>query len=92
MPKTTVKGAAIFTIYGHLDTATVLPGRGVKAGQQIAISDNSGRSTGPHLHFEVIYSRKKVDPAKINDAPRTDPMIFFNSRFERNGKKLPSTS
>ena len=91
-PKSTLQGAAIYTIYAHLRRATVLSGRGVKAGQQIAISDNSGRSTGPHLHFEVIYSKKRIDPSNIDDAPRTDPMIFFNSRFKRNGRKLPSTS
>ena len=93
-PVDTVKGTKIYTIYAHLDSATVLNSNGVKAGQQIGISDNTGRSTGPHLHFEVIYTTKKItqDTGGLNDAPRTDPMIFLNSRFIRNNKKLPSQS
>lgn len=54
-----------WTIYAHLHgtTVSVKEGDEVIAGQMIALSDNSGFSTGPHLHFEVRDpSGKKVDP------------------------------
>ncbi len=43
----------IETVYWHLMSHIVLPGDTVIAGQQIAISDNTGYSEGPHLHFQV---------------------------------------
>ena len=41
------------TVYGHLDKITVEPGDVVHRGQEIGLLGNSGRSTGPHLHYEV---------------------------------------
>jgi murein DD-endopeptidase MepM/ murein hydrolase activator NlpD len=41
------------TVYGHLDKITVEPGDVVHRGQEIGTLGNSGRSTGPHLHYEV---------------------------------------
>jgi murein DD-endopeptidase MepM/ murein hydrolase activator NlpD len=41
------------TVYGHLDTISVKAGDLVQRGQQIGLLGNSGRSTGPHLHYEV---------------------------------------
>lgn len=40
-------------LYGHLSGSNVKPGQRVRAGQRIAQSGNSGRSTGAHLHFEI---------------------------------------
>ncbi|MDI9355307.1 MAG: LysM peptidoglycan-binding domain-containing M23 family metallopeptidase [Cyanobium sp. MAG06] len=42
------------TLYGHMSSLIVSTGQYVKQGQIIGYSGNSGRSTGPHLHFEII--------------------------------------
>ncbi|HHY79163.1 MAG TPA: peptidoglycan DD-metalloendopeptidase family protein, partial [Thermoanaerobacter sp.] len=53
----------ISTIYGHLSEAKVEKGQVVKGGDVIGLSGNTGRSTGPHLHFEVRKNGEPVDPA-----------------------------
>ena len=51
------------TIYGHIDSATVVKGQHVLAGDEIAKMGNRGFSTGPHCHFEVwLNGSQKVDP------------------------------
>ena len=50
------------TIYGHLDEYLVKRGQKVKRGELIAYSGNSGRSTAPHLHYEISKNGKKVNP------------------------------
>jgi len=52
----------IQTKYGHNSINFVKEGEYVKRGQVIALIGSSGRSTGPHLHFEVIYQGRSVDP------------------------------
>lgn len=47
------QGEPLFTIYAHLDEATVEEGDLVMAGEQIGRVGNTGHTTGPHLHFEV---------------------------------------
>ncbi|KAI9129597.1 D-alanyl-D-alanine carboxypeptidase family protein [Acaryochloris sp. CCMEE 5410] len=52
------------TVYGHLSTTNVKIGDPVKKGQVIALSGNSGRTTGPHLHFEIRDpSNQRLNPA-----------------------------
>ncbi len=48
--------------YAHLQKISVKPGDNVVRGQVIGTLGNSGRSTGPHLHYEVIHRNKTVDP------------------------------
>lgn len=50
------------TVYSHLDKVVAMPGRRVNRGDIIAFSGNSGLSFAPHLHYEVRYRGKAVDP------------------------------
>ena len=55
------------TRYAHLKSIGVAEGMKVKRGECIGISGNSGRSSGPHLHYEVIYKDRHVNPANYYD-------------------------
>jgi murein DD-endopeptidase MepM/ murein hydrolase activator NlpD len=55
-------GNGYSTRYGHNDKITVKVGDAVKKGQIIAKMGSTGRSTGPHVHFEVLHKGKQVDP------------------------------
>ena len=55
-------GYGIETWYGHLRKFTVTKGDKVKRGTKIALLGNSGRSTGPHVHYEVRVHGYPVDP------------------------------
>ncbi|BDH45447.1 murein DD-endopeptidase MepM [Salmonella enterica subsp. enterica serovar Choleraesuis] len=64
-------GRTYTTRYMHLKRILVKPGQKVKRGERIALSGNTGRSTGPHLHYEVWINQQAVNPltAKL---PRTE--------------------
>lgn len=53
------------TRYAHLSQVIVLPGTQVRAGQVLGLVGNSGRSTGPHLHFEIHKDGVPVDPLNL---------------------------
>ena len=55
------------TYYGHLSRFLVDTGEIVKAGEVIGLGGNTGRSTGPHLHFETRYMGKAFDPERVFD-------------------------
>lgn len=55
-------GGGLETLYGHAARLYVKQGEQVRAGQVIALVGTSGRSTAPHLHFEVRQDGKPVDP------------------------------
>ncbi|MDQ6826894.1 MAG: M23 family metallopeptidase, partial [Candidatus Eremiobacteraeota bacterium] len=50
------------TWYAHLSRADVHPGEAVLKGQPIALVGSSGRSTGPHLHYQIMHNGQPVDP------------------------------
>lgn len=55
------------TIYGHMSERKVQVGQEVKAGDIIGLGGNTGRSSGPHLHFEVRYEGNAIDPQHVFD-------------------------
>jgi murein DD-endopeptidase MepM/ murein hydrolase activator NlpD len=55
------------TLYAHLSSVQVRVGDQVKAGDVIALSGNSGNSTGPHLHYEIHLYGNPVDPLRYID-------------------------
>ena len=57
-------GKGYVTRYGHNSELLVEVGETVKKGQIIAKMGSSGRSTGPHVHFEVLVNGRAVDPKK----------------------------
>ncbi len=57
-------GYGIKTLYAHADMLVVSKGERVAQGQTIAYSGNTGRSTAPHLHFQVTQNNIPVDPLK----------------------------
>jgi murein DD-endopeptidase MepM/ murein hydrolase activator NlpD len=58
--------------YAHLDQVLVTEGQKIKRGQVIGKVGQSGRATGPHLHYEVLYENKPVNPAFYYDNSLTE--------------------
>lgn len=64
-------GKGYVTRYGHNETTLVEIGDRIKQGQVIATMGSTGRSTGPHVHFEVLHNGKTVNPTKYISTKRT---------------------
>lgn len=67
------------TYYAHLNKIVVQKGMFVKRGQLIAYSGNTGQSTGPHLHYEIRFLGKVIDPKNFMEWK----MSNFDSIFEK---------
>ena len=57
------------TLYGHASSTTVEAGQRVRRGEVIALSGSTGRSTAPHLHFEILLNGEPVDPLTLVRQP-----------------------
>ena len=53
------------TRYAHLERLLVVPGRVVRAGEVVGLSGNTGRSSAPHLHFEIRRKGEVIDPLTL---------------------------
>ena len=69
-------GFGYATRYGHLQSITVEPGQKVHRGDQIGTLGSSGRATGPHLHYEVLYNTRQVNPWNYFDKT-IDPKTYM---------------
>ena len=58
-------GQGLSTRYAHLSKLLVPRGKVVKRGEYVALSGNTGRSTGPHLHFEVLLDNVAQNPVRF---------------------------
>ena len=83
------------TRYAHLNTIEIAPGMKVSRGEKIGTVGNSGKSTGSHLHYEVLYRDGRVNPMNYMDLtiPEEEYRSMIDKRSEESvrGKKL-STS
>lgn len=73
------------TYYAHLSQRDVEVGDWVVAGQQIGLGGSTGRSTGPHLHYEVRYKGQSFDPERLIDFSngnlRRDELLLRRRHF-----------
>jgi murein DD-endopeptidase MepM/ murein hydrolase activator NlpD len=57
--------SGLMSVYAHLQRPLVKKGQWVSKGQKIALSGESGRASGPHLHFEIRNGVTAIDPVQM---------------------------
>lgn len=82
------------TVYGHLNKVLVKPDQVVKAGDPIGLGGSTGRSTGPHLHFETRFMGYAINPSAIfdfaNKTVHTDTYTFTKQTYQNARNFAPS--
>lgn len=82
------------TVYGHLNKHLVKPDQTVRAGDPIGLGGSTGRSTGPHLHFETRFMGYAINPAAIfdfaNHTTHTDEYTFSKATYTKARNFAPS--
>jgi len=68
------------TRYAHLSKILIAKGDTVFRGQLIALSGNTGLSTGPHLHYEIIHNNKAINPIKFSNVTQTYKLLQVLSK------------
>lgn len=77
-------GNSLYTVYGHNSQLLVKAGDSVYRGQLISLVGSTGRSTGPHLHFEVHYNQQYLNPVSyLSYLQQSFPMLAQVPRSNR---------
>jgi murein DD-endopeptidase MepM/ murein hydrolase activator NlpD len=87
-------GNDLITRYAHASRTLVKKGDLIKRGQKIAEVGTTGRSTGPHLHFEVLVQGVAQDPQKFLNAGRNLPanQVAQAGANQNTAAKIPAAS
>lgn len=84
------------TVYGHLNKHLVKPDDVVRAGDPIGLGGSTGRSTGPHLHFETRFMGYAINPMAIfdfaNHTTHTDQYTFSKQTYTKARNFAPTKS
>lgn len=83
------------TFYGHLSKRLVKAGDWISAGQEIGLGGSTGRSSGPHLHFETRYLGFAFDPQRIFDFEtgdlRANVLVLRRSHLDPGSRYVPTS-
>lgn len=82
-------GSGFTTLYAHNKENHVQEGQWIQAGEQIAAVGSTGRSTGPHLHFEVRRNGRHLDPEEFIGLTREEGPLLAESEYLRTGSRKP---
>lgn len=85
-------GNGYTTKFAHMKKLLVKRGDRVKRGQAIGTLGNSGRSTGPHLHYEVCFNNEPVNPAKFMRVNKLYKPVIISQPNARKKLKFPLTA
>lgn len=80
------------TVYAHLQRKLVTQDQNVKAGDPIGLGGNSGRSTGPHLHFETVLMGKALNPALFFDFPNQRATCEYYTYYKPGTRRYDAKS